>query len=223
MKARHFVKAVFVFLAVTLVGCGTKQLSDFKQKLTSHDYAGIAQQPVSCEEVDDVCGQLHLIKGDACFRLAKQNSDPAKNYPCAVTELDKGIQFTKTWQQGEVNLNCSQTYANLCESLREWQDRESGTGAAQLTQRLLDTSRRFLAAEPGDPAAVYYNASARYTQLRPEILHPRDPQSLCRQLRAIMSDLDAVMPRASGTDYQTSITRLQTDINGARRTVAGCS
>jgi hypothetical protein len=55
------------------------------------DYVGIAQESVSCEEVDDVCGQAHLIKGDACFRLAKQQNDPEKHYDCAVTELDKGI------------------------------------------------------------------------------------------------------------------------------------
>jgi hypothetical protein len=97
---------------------------------------------------------------------------------------------------------------NLCESLREWQDLERGSAAEQLAQRLLDTSNRFLAAEPHNPAALYYNASARSTQLRSDILHPRDPQGLCQRLNAIMGDLDAAVPGASGTDYQTSIVRL---------------
>ena len=198
MKPRRFVQALFVLLTISFAACAlVKQLSDFKEKFNARDYAGIVQQNVSCKEVDDVCGQLHLIKGDACFRLAKQNTDAERNYACAVDELDKGIQFTKTWQQGEAHLN--------------------------RPQRLLETSKRFLAAEPGNPATVYYNASARYTQLQRGILDPRNPQGLCQSLNAIIGDLDAAMPRASGTEYQTSMTRLRSDTVGVKRTVAGCN
>jgi len=225
MKPRRFAQMLVVLLAVVSTGCPKDliQLSDFKKRLNAGDYAGIAQEPVSCEEVGDACGQLRLIKGDACFRLAKLNNEPAKHYACAVTELDKGVQYTKTWQQEEAHLNRPRTYANLCESLRALQDMERGSKADQLTQRLLDTSQRFLEAEPGDPAAVYYNASARYTQLRPALLQSPKLPDLCPHLNELIGALNAAMPRASGTDYQQNITRLQSDMNGAKHTVAGCN
>jgi hypothetical protein len=222
MKLRRVLQALVVLLCVSLCACATRQLSTFKEKQKTGDYTGIAQQTVKCESVDDVCGQLHLIKGDACFRLAMQNSDAVQYYACAVTELDKGIQYTKTWQQGDAQLNRLQTYANLCESLRAWQDRERGVEAERLTQRLLDVSKRFLVAEPGHPAAVYYNASARYTLLRPELLHPQDAPRLCRQLNELTDLLAAALPRSSSIDYKPHIMRLQSDIEGAKRTIAGC-
>lgn len=223
MTSRRVVQGLVVCLAVISIGCATKQLDTLKKMSSAGDYVGVAQESVSCEEVDDVCGQAHLVKGDACFRLAKQQNDPAHHYDCAVTELDKGIRYTKTWQQGEAQLNRPQTYANLCESLRVLQDLARGSQAEQLTQRLLAASQRFLDAEPGNPAAVYYNVGAHLADLRPEILNPRNPQKLCRDLQELLGALATAMPRASGTDYKTSVTRLQADIIGVKRTVAGCN
>jgi hypothetical protein len=222
MKPRRVVQTLVVLLCVVFSACATRQLSSFKEKQKAGDYTGIAQQTVKCESIDDVCGQLHLIKGDACFRLAMQNSNAVQQYACAVTELEKGIQYTKTWQQGDAQLNRPQTYANLCESLRAWQDQERGADAERLTQRLLDVSERFLVAEPGHPAAVYYNVSARYALLRPDLLHPQDAQRLCRQLDELTSLLNAALPRSSRIDYKPHIMRLQSDIDGAKRTIAGC-
>jgi hypothetical protein len=98
-----------------------------------------------------------------------------------------------------------------------------GAQAEQLTQRLLSTSQHFLDAEPGNPAAVYYNVGAQFAELRPEILNTRNPQKLCQDLKELLGALDAALPRASGTDYKTSVTRLQADITGVKRTVAGCN
>ena len=108
-------------------------------------------------------------------------------------------------------------------TIRAVQDMERGSKADQLTQRLLDTSQRFLEAEPGDPSAVYYNASARYTQLRPALLQSPTQPDLCPHLNELIGALNTAMPRASGTDYQQNITRLQSDISGAKHTVAGCN
>ncbi len=223
MRVYRFISGLVVCLTVLGIGCATKQLDTLKTKSNAGDFASVAQETINCEEVDDVCGQSHLVKGDACFRLAKQQQDPAQHYDCAATELDKGIKFTKTWEQGGAHLNRPQTYANLCESLRALQDMARGAQADQLTQRLLDASQRFLKAEPGSPAAVYYNVSARYTQLRPEILHPRNPQGLCRDLNELTGALDTTLPRAQGTDYQANFTRLQSDITSVKRTIAGCN
>jgi hypothetical protein len=96
MKPQRVVRVLFVLLTVTCTACGLRQLSDFMNRLSAQDYSWIAQQNIRCEDMDDTCGQPHLIKGDACFRLAKQHTDPAQNYACATIELDKGIQLTKT-------------------------------------------------------------------------------------------------------------------------------
>jgi hypothetical protein len=212
-----------VVACLTLVACAVRQLDQFKDKSAAGDFAWIARETVVCDEQDDVCGQLHLIKGDACFRLAKQGAEPARNYPCAANELEKGIALTTTWRGGELNLDRAQTYANLCEALRQWQDLERGAQAEQLSRQLLDASGRFLAAEPGNPAGVYYAAVARYALLQPAIVRGDNPAGVCAHLNTVLHDLGAAAPRARGGAYEASISRLQEDLSGVMRTVPDCA
>ena len=78
-------------LALILVFCGCTglQLSQFQQHAARGDHAWIAAQTIKCRKPSDSCGQLHLTKGDACFRLAKMGTEPAVNYACAADELDR--------------------------------------------------------------------------------------------------------------------------------------
>lgn len=213
-----------VLLAILLVACGAVgTLKKFKERSSAADYAWIAQQDITCTAKDDGCNQLHLIKGDACLRLAEQGNEPRAHYECAATELQTGIDQTKEWQLGELNLNRAQTYENLCESLRHWQDLERGAGADQLTKRLADTAQRFLDAEPNNLAAIYFLNRARFTLLDSELLHPHDPQGLCRKLNAILQDVTAAEPRARGTRYAPNYTLMVSELKAAKRTVPGCA
>jgi hypothetical protein len=57
-------------LVLFLPACGTVgQLERFKELSGQQKYTEIAAQEVRCQPTEAGCNQLHLIKGDACFRL----------------------------------------------------------------------------------------------------------------------------------------------------------
>ncbi|MBI1925581.1 hypothetical protein HYR99_15175 [Candidatus Poribacteria bacterium] len=234
----YVVCIVWCLVFLSLVACRTvieptinpviSDLRQAKEHWKQGDYAWNAAQEISCTESQEGCNQLHLIKGDACFRLAKQaeaeNKKPEAraHYECAVTHLEIGIQQTTNWQLGELDLNRPQTYENLCEALRNWQDMERGDTANQITQRLLKTAQDFRTAEPGNLGAIYFLNSARFTLLRRELLQPRDTRALCEKLNEIIQALDEGVPRVGGTRYEANYHRLRLDVEGAKQTVPGC-
>ena len=123
-------RSATVLLVAILAACGgIYQLKQFKDHSARSDWAWVAQQPVTCAASSDGCNQLHLIKGDACYRLAKQGAEPRAHYQCAADELETGIAQTKVWRESGLDLNRAQTYENLCESLRNLQDMERGAAA----------------------------------------------------------------------------------------------
>lgn len=230
----QFAYAVWCTVILFLGACSAlspvlKQLEEVKAHSSQEDYTWIAEKEISCDASDEGCNQLHLIKGDACFRLAKQEESAEKkaearaHYECAVTHLETGIKQTTNWQQGvNLNLDRPQTYENLCEALRGWQDLETGEAAAQLTQRLFRTAQEFLTAEPGNLAAIYFLNSARFTMLRKDLLQPEAPQALCEKLNKIIQALDDGMQRAEGGRYEANYRRLRLDVAGAKQIVPGC-
>jgi hypothetical protein len=194
--------ALVAFLLV-LTACGTtSQLSQFKKHWDKQEFSWIAEQKVTCTASDEGCNQLHLIKGDACYRLAKQGQASVQNYDCAATHLGLGIEQTQQWQMEKFNLNRPQTYENLCEALRDWRDLEKGSKAEQINQGLLNTAQGFLVAEPGNLAAVYFLENARYAKLGPCLLHPERCPSLCNDLTFILGDLSPNASRSKGTKYE---------------------
>ncbi len=220
-----------LFVAWGLSGCGAAkkvidptiaQLEDFKKRQAQNDFAWIAAQNVDCAATKAGCNQLHLLKGDACFRLAKEanaanNKEEAKaHYSCAASEIEAGMQQTNDWQIAGPR---PQWYENLCETLRNWQDLEKGAQADQLTNRLLETAKRFRAEEAEHPAAIYFVNGAQFTLLRKEILNPTDEAALCAKLNAIIQDLTQAQPRA-GARYTANYQQLRSDVTGVKP--AGC-
>jgi hypothetical protein len=197
------------------------QLKETKAHYGREDYEWIAEQTISCRPSDQGCNQLYLMKGDACYRLAKEGNLPEVHFACAADHLDRGIRYTSNWQIEGLDLNRALTYVNLCESLRELQDMSKGTQAEQMTRRLLETAQAFRAAEENHPAAIYFVNSARYTLLRPELLRPTDLADLCDQLTAILRSLESAEPNARGTRYRPNYERLMGDVAGAMQAV-GC-
>jgi len=205
-----------------LNACTCAKLGKFKDHSDNQDYSWIASQDFSCQASDECCNQLHLVKGDACYRLAKAKQNEKDNYRCAVRELEIGIAQTKQWEVDHLNLNRAQVYENLCESIRNLQDLETGAAAEQLAQKLLATSQTFLSLEPGNLAAVYYLSSAKFSLLRPCVLHPENCPTLCQNLKAIDTELERSMPDAVQTKYRENFRRLHLDIDGAKRSLAEC-
>lgn len=218
----HVVVASVLALAL-LSGCGTvSQLSSVKEHWGKEDYDWIAKQEITCKAADDGCNQLHLIQGDACYRLAKADRDAKMHYACAVNHLETGIAQTKDWKLEGLDLNRAQSYENLCESVRNLQDLESGAAADELTKKLVNTSQALLTAEPGNLAGIYFLNSARYTMLRSCLIHPENCPSLCANLQAIEKEVEQVMDRAEVSKYMGNFHRLHADIEGGKRTVQGC-
>jgi len=193
---------VLVAFLLALTACATSQLSKFKKQYDKQEFSSIAESEVTCKASDEGCNQLHLMKGDACYRLAKQDQAPLQHYECAAMHLGIGIEQTQQWQLEKFNLNRPQTYENLCESLRNWRDMEKGAKADQINEQLLTDGQKFLAVEPGNLAAIYFLEDARYAKMHACLLHPERCPSLCNDLTSILGDLSANASRAKGTKYE---------------------
>lgn len=216
---------VAVALAASLSACGTvRQVEQFKELSNQQRYAEVAAQEVQCQPTEDGCNQLHLIKGDACFRLAKGGVDPDARYlACAADELQAGIQATSDWPSEEAVIGKrAQYYENLCESLRLLQDNQSTTEAANTNVRLLSTAEDFLQAEPGHLAATYFINSARLAQFQLDPQKLQESNSACATLNELLVDLEVVQPRAASSPYEVNYKRLRLDITGLKRAVPGC-
>jgi hypothetical protein len=221
MKKNILIGAVIVTFFI-LAGCTAGQLGKAKEHWAKQDYEWIAKQDVTCEPSDDGCNQRHLIKGDACYRLAKSGKEAEKNYECAMSQLETGIAQTRDWKLNDLDLNRAQTYENLCESIRNLQDMKKGAEADALTGRLVYTSQAFLSVEPGNLAGVYFLNSARFSMLTKCRNHPEKCPELCDNLKAVDNEIMQVMPKAEVSKYMDNFHRLHMDITGTKRSIAGC-
>ena len=232
MKTRSFFGSLLLLavVAAAMGGCAAVNptiatLDKAKTLSAEGRYAAAADLDFDCTEADEGCGQLYLITGDACYRLARAadaagRKEAAKNrYACTADRLEAGIARTTEWASTDVR---ARYYENLCEALRNWQDLESGESARIITRRLSAASERFLAQHPGHRAAVYFWVSARFSAAAPELLDPTDPEKLCGLLNQMIRDLEETSGQAGGTRYEENHRRLLIDIKGAKQTVAGC-
>lgn len=208
-----------------LSACGTVgQLEELKDLAGQQKYTEIAAQEVRCELNDEGCNQLHLIKGDACFRLAKAGGDPEARYAaCAAKELEEGIRATRDWKSEQAVVGSrAQYYENLCESLRLLQDSQQTPAAAATNARLLSAAKAFLIAEPEHLAAIFFINSARFAQFQIDPSRLRDSASACTALNGQLAELDRAEARSGGNPYAVNYRRLRLDIIGLKRAVAGC-
>jgi hypothetical protein len=210
-------RATVILVIVGLAaGCGTtRQVSSLKELAAAGNYAAIAAAEVTCTQGERGCNQSHLIKGDACFRLAA-GGDPGR-WDCAIEQLGLGIDMTEgtTTEMGSLQ----PFYENLLEALRQRRDlTHSRAEAAPLTAQLERRAQAFHGAFPAAPAGYYYLASAQLTQA----LDAADasPDVSCRTLNDVQSLL-ARAPAERGR-YTANFQRIEADVRGAKSTVRGC-
>jgi hypothetical protein len=158
------VLAACLALILFFSGCASLQLSRFRRHAARDNHEWIAAQAISCQKVSDGCGELHLIKGDACFRLAKNGRDPAVNFACASDELEKGLALKPSWDAPGVEL---QYQESLCECLKRLHGLRSGKKAEQTLDRLVEAAKALYKLAPESLPAVYYLASARLMGIEP--------------------------------------------------------
>jgi len=184
-------------LILIFSGCASLQLSQFQKHAARGEYDWIAAQAIACQGASDKCGQLHLTKGNACFRLAKMGREPAVNFACAADELKKGLALKPSWDAAGVQL---QFQENLCESLSNLQDLQSGETAEQTLDRLMEAAKALYQLAPESIPAVYYLSSARLMQIKPMLWDnsaaTRVP--ICIRLKRTVTRVLAVMETARG-------------------------
>ncbi|MDQ3829967.1 MAG: hypothetical protein M3361_11815 [Candidatus Tectomicrobia bacterium] len=206
---------VILVIVVLAAGCGTVgQLSRMRRDAAAENYRAITAEEVTCTQGERGCNQVHLIKGDACFRLAA-GGEPGR-WDCAIEQLALGIDTTEgtTTEMGSTQ----PYYENLLEALRQRRDlSRSRAEAAPFTAQLETRAQAFHQAFPTAPAGYYYLASAQLTRA----LDPNTaPDAACRTLNDAQSLL-ARAPAERGR-YAASLQRVEADIRGAKSTVRGC-
>lgn len=221
MKRLLYIVLATLLISLTLSACATRQLKNFKEDAANSQWQKIAEDEVNCEAEDEACNQLHLIKGDACYRLAKQNAETSKNYQCAAEQLELGIRQTTDWGAAESSIgNRAQYYENWCESLRLLRSEQSSNAAAEpYNQKLLSCAREFLQA-PGQlqPAATFFLHNAELAAVRFRISDPGN----CQTLGLLEQNEKAAALQAAQSRYAELHRRLLNDIVGIKASLPGC-
>jgi hypothetical protein len=187
-----------------------------KTQAAAGNYAAIAAEEVTCTQGERGCNQVHLIKGDACFRLAVGGSPG--HWDCAIEQLTLGIDTTAgtTTEMGSLQPD----YENLLEALRQRRDvTRSRAEAAPFTAQLERRAQAFHGAFPAAPAGYYYLASAQLSQALDII--DASPDAACRTLNDLQRLL-AGAPAERGR-YTPHFQRIEADIRGAKSSVRGCA
>ena len=217
-------------LALLFHGCAEslRQLQAFKKEVTAGNYQAIAAQEVTCEPKDAGCNQVHLIKGDACFRLANSDVDPMPHYTCAARHLQLGIEQTQEWEQDTLNLGRTQTYENLAETLRNLQDLQRGAESNATGARFLAVAEDFLRLEPEHIGAIYYATKARFRALQPALLQGTDTAQLCGRLKQLRAPIEQLIANHAGTPaelwsrYEQNYDLLRGELTTAQRLLPNC-
>ncbi len=197
LKRRQPPLAACLALILIFSGCVSLQLSHFQQHAARGDHEWIAAQTITCRRPSDECGQLHLTKGDACYRLAKMGREPAANFACAADELEKGFALIPSWDTAGVQ---RQYRENLCESLTRLQGDQSDKTAEQTPSRLLDAAKALYQLAPESVPAVYYLASARLMEIEPLLgdINAATRVPICIRLKRTVNRVLTVIENARG-------------------------
>ena len=187
-----------------LVGCGPRVLQSTKDAHQQGRFAEVAAAEISCTPDDERCNQMHLLKGDACYRLGREaeragaDSTAEARFRCAARHLGAGIRQTEAGDTADWTIagnDRTQWYTNRAESLRQLQDLLVGDSARAVSSRLLDFGRTYREVAPDAPAPYFYVATARYALLQPRLLDapPGDPTA-CTELGALLAVLEEAPP-----------------------------
>jgi hypothetical protein len=214
-RAAIGVRIAAVGLVLIVAGCaGTVgDVEEAKELAAAGDFAALAAFEIDCEEQDPGCNQLHLLKGDACFRLARlaaqqEDAAPARReyLDCATRELATGIDMTGEWDPEVLDRAAFQ--ANYCEAARLRAD----LGERETYEAMLaDCADTFAAFAPSDPGAVFFSSRAEYYALTRMSIP-------CQGLEALEARLDAATDRFSADlRYGDAIAALRATVSAERR------
>jgi hypothetical protein len=215
--------AIGLFLILMLAGCASMQLNRFKAHADRNDDQWIADQQVTCRRASESCGRLHLLKGDACLRLAGSVGATANHYACAADELARGLALTPSWSDPAERQRFQE---NLCEALQGLQGLQSGEAAEKTLVRFEEAAEALYQLAPGSLPAVYYLASVRLRQVQPDLpdLNTARRVPVCSRLKRTLNEVLSTMASARQSElrqwnrYAQKYRRLSFDLGAAIRT-----
>lgn len=191
-----------------------------------------AVESISCAAGQQECYQLHLLKGDACYKLAVDLQEALQSQAaaqsatrvrlrqldsCAADELREGTDLASEEKTpvGEVR-----EYAlKRLESLRDLIDTRTvgdPAGVDALAQAATEFGKRY----SGDPAGPFYLASARLTAAQDNFVRTSDHTSLCAALPDIQKLVSTGGSRPGALEAQ--YTNLAESLAVLKRT-GGCT
>jgi hypothetical protein len=184
-------------LILLCFGCTGMQLAQFEKHAARGDHEWIAEQEIDCRKASDGCSRLHLIKADACLRLAEANHSPAVNYACAADELDQGLALKPSWEDVVVQLDYQEKF---CDSLSRLQDLQSGEGAQWRPDRFVEAAKDLYQLAPDSVAAVYYLSRSRLKAIEPMLtdINAATRIPVCNRLKRSLTDVLTMMETAKG-------------------------
>ena len=184
-----------IFIAI-VGGCKTTDRIRFSAHADHGDHAWIVAQTVDCKDASMTCGELHLIRGMACFELALADDEPSRHLACAADELEKGLALHPSPE------NALAYRKRLCEALRRLVAQPSSPINAEIRRRYALAAKTLYRTDPGNVAAQYHLASARFhtLQWQAETLTPASRPIVCSRLkRNLTAVLSAIKSAEHGT------------------------
>jgi hypothetical protein len=214
-------RPLIVLLAALGVGCAiqdVKQLDRFKTLASEGNDGAIVAETVDCAANDPGCDQLHLIRGMACYREAKQGVAPKPRYQCAIDELKTGIELTG---RGDTAATESKVYMQaLLESIRERQDLASNWEEGKPYTALLSSqAAAFRRLYPQAPDGYYYGATALFAEADRRLAQDDSVTKACE----LLAEAEALIETGSRHPGELAANLEQTGREIARTQSLECS
>lgn len=192
LKQRRPALAACLTLFLIFSGCMSLQLTQFQKHAARGDHEWVATQAIECQKASDRCGRLHLIKGEACFRLAKAGREAAVNFACAADELKNGLALKPSWEDAYDQLHFQE---NLCESLSNLHDLQTGETAQRTLDRFVVAAQALYQLAPESVPAVYYLSRSRLRKIAPMLsgINAATRVPVCNRLKRTVTGVLAVM------------------------------
>lgn len=176
-------------------GCGTLRVHQMQRRAAQGDDAWIVAQSTDCDTPSPSCGQLHLLKGNACLRMAEQHRERITDYACASDELAKAIALTPSWDDLDKQLEVNERYCNALDGLQRLQ---AGKAADDTRGRLWDAAQNLYQLAPDSVPAIYYISIARLRQLTARIstIDAASRLPVCSRLKRTANQVLSLMETA---------------------------
>ncbi len=215
-----------LLLPLALSGCGSWRASRMQRHADRGDDAWVVSQVVNCDDASHACARQHLIKGQACLRMAERKRRSAKYFTCAANGLAKGIALETSWENKTERIKMHEA---LCRALDGMIRKKTKKNDAGIRNQLLEVAQNLYQLAPGSAPAQYFIVLAWFRQLEPRIpgIDAANRLPVCTRLKRTTNRILSIMetakrkPPPEWDRFEPSYQRLAFELGMAMRN-AGC-